>query len=193
MTKGPVLRARSADPGGVTDGCGVGGRKSQTPISQQASSTRFRDPLSLEDYFTARVISTPFGLYDCDVPADGSVAVVVSVIETTPDLDTTPVMVEALGTKVLKRLSRDQDTLDELSRYYKSKAAQWVWGRLLRGHRRAVHSQVAESIAVTSCQTAKRSVISARHSGAESLCLRGRKCGEIPEKADRNRCACPAI
>lgn len=59
------------------------------------------------------------------------------------------------------------------------------------GHRRAVHFQAAASVAVTSCQTAKRSAISVRHSGAESLCRLGRKCGEMPEKADRNRCACP--
>ena len=41
------------------------------------------------------------------------------------------------------------------------------------------------------CQSAKRSAISVRHSGAESLCRVGRKCGEISEKAERKRCACP--
>lgn len=63
-------------------------------------------------------------------------------------------------------------------------------GQAFAGHLRAVHFQVPESVAVTCCQTAKRSVISVRHSGAESLCRLGRKCGEMPEKADRNRCAC---
>ena len=61
----------------------------------------------------------------------------------------------------------------------------------ITGHRWAVHFQAATSVAVTSCQTANRSAISARHSDAESLCRPDRKCGEIPEKADRNRCACP--
>lgn len=51
--------------------------------------------------------------------------------------------------------------------------------------------QTATSIAVTSRQTAKRSAISVRHSGAESRCRPGRKCGEIELNADRNRCACP--
>ena len=40
-------------------------------------------------------------------------------------------------------------------------------------------------------QTAKRLVISVRHSGALIRCRRGRKCGEMPLKADRNRWACP--
>ena len=38
----------------------------------------YRDPLSMDDYLSARMISDPFGLLDCDVPVDGSVAFVVS-------------------------------------------------------------------------------------------------------------------
>jgi acetyl-CoA acetyltransferase len=38
----------------------------------------YRDPLSLDDYMSARMISEPLCLYDCDVPIDGSVAFVVS-------------------------------------------------------------------------------------------------------------------
>ena len=50
--------------------------------------------------------------------------------------------------------------------------------------------QAAASGAVTTRQTAKRSAISIRHSAALSRCRRGRKCAEMPLKADRNRCAC---
>ena len=53
------------------------------------ASTRkaiYRDPLTMDDYMSARLISTPFGLYDCDVPADASIAVVVSHIDTAKDL-----------------------------------------------------------------------------------------------------------
>ena len=57
-------------------------------------------------------------------------------------------------------------------------------------NRRAVHFQAA-AVAVISRQTANRSTISVCHSAAVSRCRRGRKCGEMPEKADRNRCACP--
>ena len=44
----------------------------------------YREPLTLDDYLEARPISEPFGLYDCDVPVDGSIALVVSAIRTTP-------------------------------------------------------------------------------------------------------------
>jgi acetyl-CoA acetyltransferase len=37
-----------------------------------------REPLTMDDYLAGRPISTPFGLYDCDIPVDGSIAVVVS-------------------------------------------------------------------------------------------------------------------
>jgi acetyl-CoA acetyltransferase len=38
----------------------------------------YRSPMSVEDYLGARMISDPACIYDCDVPVDGSVAVVVS-------------------------------------------------------------------------------------------------------------------
>jgi acetyl-CoA acetyltransferase len=38
----------------------------------------YRDPLTLDDYMSARMISDPLCIYDCDVPVDGSVAFVVS-------------------------------------------------------------------------------------------------------------------
>jgi acetyl-CoA acetyltransferase len=56
----------------------------------------YRDPLSMEDYLSARMISDPFGLLDCDVPVDGSVAFVVSTAEAATDCDH-PVRVEACG------------------------------------------------------------------------------------------------
>jgi acetyl-CoA acetyltransferase len=57
----------------------------------------YRAPLTLEDYFNARMISDPFGLFDCDVPIDGSIAVVVSASDHAGDCPNTPIRVEALG------------------------------------------------------------------------------------------------
>ncbi|HVW42851.1 MAG TPA: OB-fold domain-containing protein [Amycolatopsis sp.] len=85
-------------------------------ITERAGAARnpealYRDPLTMDDYFDARMITTPFGLFDCDAPCDGAVAVIVSAIETTRDLPGKPVLVEAVGTAVRERLSWDQDTL----------------------------------------------------------------------------------
>ena len=46
----------------------------------------YREPMTIDDYFDARMITTPFGLYDCDVPCDGAMAVIVSDAHTTEDL-----------------------------------------------------------------------------------------------------------
>jgi acetyl-CoA acetyltransferase/uncharacterized OB-fold protein len=74
-------------------------------------SAIYRDPLTMDDYLSARPISTPFGLYDCDVPADGCVAIVVSAIETARDLARPPVLVEAVGTQMTERIAWDQATI----------------------------------------------------------------------------------
>jgi acetyl-CoA acetyltransferase len=42
------------------------------------SAAVYRDPLTLEAYLDARVVSDPVCVFDCDVPVDGSVAFVVS-------------------------------------------------------------------------------------------------------------------
>ncbi|TDV55998.1 thiolase C-terminal domain-containing protein [Actinophytocola oryzae] len=85
-------------------------------VTQRAGAARnpeavYREPLTIDDYFDARMVTTPFGLYDCDVPCDGAVAVVVSSVETAADRPRPPVLVEAVGTAILERLSWDQDTL----------------------------------------------------------------------------------
>jgi acetyl-CoA acetyltransferase len=71
----------------------------------------YRDPLTMDDYLAARLITTPFGLYDCDVPCDGAVAVIVSSVDTARDLARPPVLVEAVGTQILERIEWDQSTL----------------------------------------------------------------------------------
>jgi acetyl-CoA acetyltransferase len=71
----------------------------------------YRDPMTMDDYLSARMISTPFGLYDCDVPCDGAVAVIVSAREEAANLATTPILVEAVGTQVRERISWDQGIL----------------------------------------------------------------------------------
>jgi acetyl-CoA acetyltransferase len=71
----------------------------------------YRDPMTMDDYLSARPITTPFGLFDCDVPCDASVAVVVSDAAVARDLPGRSVRVEAVGTQIIERVSWDQDTL----------------------------------------------------------------------------------
>ncbi len=71
----------------------------------------YRDPMTMDDYLSARPITTPFGLYDCDVPCDGSIAVVVSDASVAGDLPGTAIRVEAVGTQILERVSWDQGTI----------------------------------------------------------------------------------
>jgi len=71
----------------------------------------YRAPMTMDDYLQARPITTPFGLYDCDVPCDGAVAVIVSHVDAARDLAKPPVLVEAVGTQITERLEWDQSTL----------------------------------------------------------------------------------
>src|ERR1700741_2813451 len=57
----------------------------------------YREPMTMADYLAARPVSTPFGLLDCDVPIDGSIAVVVSGADYAKDCPHRAVKVEAIG------------------------------------------------------------------------------------------------
>jgi len=68
----------------------------------------YRTPLTMDDYLGARMISTPLCLYDCDVPADGAVAVIVSRREAATGLARSPITVEAFGAGLAERHTWDQ-------------------------------------------------------------------------------------
>jgi len=55
----------------------------QVPLSARTKAALnpkavYREPVSLDDYLTSRMIADPLCLYDCDVPCDGATAFVVS-------------------------------------------------------------------------------------------------------------------
>jgi len=64
----------------------------------------YREPLTFEEYMSARMISTPFNLYDCDIPCDGATAVVVSRLDAARDLKQKPVVLEAVGVGARDRM-----------------------------------------------------------------------------------------
>ena len=72
----------------------------------------YKEPLTMDDYMNARTITTPFGLYDCDVPCDGAVAVIVSRKDLAGDMKQPAVHLEAVGTAITERMSWDQGALD---------------------------------------------------------------------------------
>lgn len=57
----------------------------------------YRDPITMDDYLHARPVSTPFGLLDCDVPVDGSIAVVISAGRYRDDAPNGAVAIESTG------------------------------------------------------------------------------------------------
>lgn len=87
----------------------------------------YRDPLTLEDYLSARMISTPFCLYDCDVPVDGSTAVVVSAAETAADRPQPAVRFAAMGSAIRGRPSWDQ--WEDITTMACRDAAAHLWSR----------------------------------------------------------------
>ena len=99
------------------------------PVTQRAHAARnpdavYRDPMTIDDYLAARMISTPMGLFDCDVPVDGATAIVVSSADTTADLRS-PVRIEAMAGVVDGRPSWEQ--WEDMSRVgHATGAAMWA-------------------------------------------------------------------
>jgi acetyl-CoA acetyltransferase len=68
----------------------------------------FTAPMTMEDYLAIRMISYPFGLYDCDIPADGATAIIISRREAAAGLRRPPLGIEAAGSAMYERHSWDQ-------------------------------------------------------------------------------------
>jgi acetyl-CoA acetyltransferase len=87
----------------------------------------YREPMTLDDYFASRMITTPFRLFDCDAPVDGSTAVVVSRAEHARDVDHPVAGVEAVGTALRGRPSWDQ--FDDMTTMAARDAGAHLWTR----------------------------------------------------------------
>src|SRR5260370_41130485 len=58
----------------------------------------YREPMTVDDYLEARMISDPLCMFDCDVPVDGAVAVVVSGAAAAAVDRTRAIRIESMGT-----------------------------------------------------------------------------------------------
>lgn len=87
----------------------------------------YREPLSLDQYLAARMISSPLCLYDCDVPIDGATAIVLSRADRAQDLRRTPIRIEAVGTAQHGRAIWEQ--VEDLTVSSAMDAGTMLWGR----------------------------------------------------------------
>jgi acetyl-CoA acetyltransferase len=87
----------------------------------------YRDPMSLDDYMNARMISEPFCLYDCDVPVDASTAFIISAVDAARDCRKPPLRIESVGCALHGRPSWDQ--FDDLTTMALRDAGKMLWDR----------------------------------------------------------------
>jgi acetyl-CoA acetyltransferase len=85
----------------------------------------FTAPMTMDDYLNVRMISYPFCLYDCDIPADGATAIIISRREAAAGLRRPPLSVEAAGSAMFERHSWDQRSA--LTTMAAHDAAQAMW------------------------------------------------------------------
>jgi acetyl-CoA acetyltransferase len=87
----------------------------------------YREPLTADDYRDARMISTPLCLYDCDVPMDGSTALIVSAVDTASDSPHPAIGIGAAGVALRRRPGWDQ--WEGLAAVAGRDAAEQLWSR----------------------------------------------------------------
>jgi acetyl-CoA acetyltransferase len=87
----------------------------------------YTEPMSMDDYLAARMISSPLCLFDCDAPCDGSTALIVSHRDTAGDIDHPAVHINAVGTALRGRPSWDQ--FDDMTTMAARDAGASLWER----------------------------------------------------------------
>lgn len=85
-------------------------------------------PLSREDYLASRMIAHPFCLYDCDIPVQGAVAIVLTTAERAQDLRPQPAYVAGYGQRLAFEVT---GRIGSLSSYMEGgrSSAQLTWER----------------------------------------------------------------
>ena len=86
----------------------------------------FRTPLTMEDYLSARMISTPLGLLDCDAPTDASTAILLSAADAVADRSRPQVRVDSVGGGIHGRAGWDQAEMPLMAAH---DAARMLWSR----------------------------------------------------------------
>lgn len=92
-------------------------------------SAVYRQPITLEDYLGSEMLSTPVRLFDCDVPCDGSCAIIVSRHDAARDGPNPVLRIEAVGSAQRVRYSWDQIEGEALGRQAAISASAMMWER----------------------------------------------------------------
>lgn len=87
----------------------------------------YTTPITVEDYLAAPIIATPLRLLDCDVPIDGSTAMILSHIDAAREGPHPVTWIEAVGTNMQYRNSWTQ--LDALATQAQPHVAKMMWSR----------------------------------------------------------------
>jgi len=106
---------------------------SAIPLVQRDNASRnpkaiYRNPLTFEAYMDARMISTPFCLYDCDIPCDATTAMIISRRDLAQDMPHRPVRFEAVGGGAQQGIDRWIGRSD-FPRMMMHDAAKMMWSR----------------------------------------------------------------
>lgn len=86
----------------------------------------FREPMTLDDYFASRMISTPLRMFDCDVHCDASTALVLSRSDAARDGRHPPIRIDAIGAALHQPWSWDQISLTEMAAF---DVGRMMWSR----------------------------------------------------------------
>jgi len=84
-------------------------------------------PLTMADYLNARPISTPLGLFDCDIPIDGACVIIVSAGDAARDCARPAITIEAMGAALGPQETWDQRP--DLTTMGAHDACADLWGR----------------------------------------------------------------
>ncbi len=112
--KDPFRRGLALAPGGATGVPeDVGAATGYTAwasryIYESKPAAGWRDPITREDYLSARMIRWPLCLLDMDVPVDGADAFVITTAERARDLALPPVLINAMSLGMVDRNEEDQ-------------------------------------------------------------------------------------
>lgn len=86
----------------------------------------FREPLTMDDYLSARLITTPLGLLDCDAPTDASTAILLSASNAVSDRSKPAIRIESVGGGIHGRAAWDQAEMPLMAAH---DAARMLWSR----------------------------------------------------------------